>query len=34
MPAMVWVNGHLVAKDREVVGEPGIGKLVNARREW
>ncbi len=34
MPGMVWVNGHLVAKNRVIVGQPGHGFLVNPKRDW
>jgi dihydroorotase (multifunctional complex type) len=34
MPAMVWVNGHLVSKERQIVGKPGIGKLINPKKDW
>jgi dihydroorotase-like cyclic amidohydrolase len=34
MPEMVWVNGHLVSRERQIVGTPGVGKLVNPKKDW
>lgn len=34
MPEMVWVNGHLVSKERQIVGKPGLGNLVNPKKAW
>jgi dihydroorotase (multifunctional complex type) len=33
-PARVWVRGHLVAEERQIVGEPGHGVLVNPKQAW
>jgi dihydroorotase (multifunctional complex type) len=34
MPELVFVNGNLVSKNRKIVGQPGIGKLVNPKQAW
>jgi dihydroorotase-like cyclic amidohydrolase len=34
MPVLTLVNGHIVARDREIVGNPGHGKLVNPKQDW
>ena len=34
IPEYVWVNGQLVSRNREIVGKPGVGKLVNPKKDW
>ena len=34
MPVLTMVNGHIVAKDRNITGNPGVGKLVNPKQNW
>lgn len=34
IPALTIVNGHIVARNRQIVSEQAVGKLVNPRQDW